>query len=778
MRTVVLVVLYLGPALAAVAAAAWVGSPVPRRTMTLFLILPLAFVFAGFFSGRTILPVDHARLIPPWSGAAPGAVRYNANLNDAITQFAPWAKAVRVAWREGSLPFRDRWNGCGTPLAANGQSAAFAPWTLLTFLVPLASGFTLLAAWKVFFALTGTWLWLKALGVGDVPAEFGATAFGLSFTMTPWLLFPQTSAIALFPWILFAIERLRDRASFGRALVLLTALLTVWPLAGHVESVASFALFAALWLTVRVAIGDYPRQARIWGAIAFSAALALALSAFALLPQALAILASNRLVLARRPFWASVFSWVPHRAVWPGIPLTLFPRSLGDAIGAPMMERAQGSSFSEMGLGHFGVIGAGCALLFLRPGSRRPRSEMALLVPLVFGLLAGIGLWPFAEVAGLLPGLKMMFPLRWLSWVALAGAAVASFELDRLLRDGPRPAGLAWLLGNFGLIAALAVLWFAANRAAYESAGAIEPQKRALALSLLIVAAGFVAAVASMASRPARRGLPLLLTAILAAELFWQGRRLYRFGTAAELFPETPLLSFLRSRPAPFRVVGEGAALFPGSNVFAGLEDVRTHDPVERADYVRFLDSCCGYDPGAYFKQVRDVNAAALDLLNVRFLVSVPGRSTPGPRWKLVYSGRDGTVFENPQARPRVFPADPSESLAISSYRERTNRAEVAFVSDASRPVALRTSLVDDGGWTVRDASGRLLEKSAADAPFLGFVLPAGQKLATFSYSPPGFFGGSAISLSALAALLVWAISRRIRGRRSAPPSPLQPKRR
>src|SRR5512143_1935672 len=117
MRTVVLVVLYLGPALAAVAAAAWVGSPVPRRTLTLFLILPLAFVFAGFFSGRTILPVDHARLIPPWSGAAPGAVRYNANLNDAITQFAPWAKAVRVAWREGSLPFRDRWNGCGTPLA-------------------------------------------------------------------------------------------------------------------------------------------------------------------------------------------------------------------------------------------------------------------------------------------------------------------------------------------------------------------------------------------------------------------------------------------------------------------------------------------------------------------------------------------------------------------------------------------------------------------------------------------------------------------------------------
>src|SRR5207245_7638464 len=90
-------------------------------------------------------------------------------------------------------------------------------------------------------------------------------------------------------------------------------------------------------------------------------------------------------------------------------------------------------------------------------------------------------------------------------------------------------------------------------------------------------------------------------------------------------------------------------------DVFAGVEDVRTHDPVERRDYVEFLDAACGYPPGDYFKFIRDLNAPALDFLNVRFLVSIAGRESPGPRWHSVYSGEDGTVFENSRVQARVF---------------------------------------------------------------------------------------------------------------------------
>ena len=772
MHAISLLLLYGVTAAIAAGAAAWLGRRIPPRWLAAFFLLPLAFLFSGFFLDKTILPVDHARLIAPWSEALPGAVRYNPNLDDAATQFAPWAKAVRMAWKEGSLPFRNRWNGCGTPLSANGQSAAFAPWTILLFAVPLASSFNVLVAWKLFFALCGTWLWLKELGLRDVSAGFGAIAFALSFTMTPWLLFPQTSAIALFPWILFGIERLRDARRSGRALAALAALLTVWPLSGHIESVASFSLLALFWLAVRVALRDFPKDARIWSSMAFAAALALALSAFALVPHAFAILASNRIVFARNPFWSRVFSSAPHPPFWPGILLTLFPRSFGDAIGAPMLPASIGS-FSEVGLGYFGLVGAACALLFARPGSRRPRSETALLAPVAFGLFAGTAVWPFGEVAGLLPVFRWMFPLRWLSWVAFSGSALAAFELDRLIRDRDRDRrGAVWLAGSFGLLAALATWWFIGNRAAYEATGALRAQERALALSLLAAGAGLIGSGAASLSARARTALPLLLIGILTAELFWQGRRLYRFGAPEELFPQTPLIAFLHSRPQPFRVVGEGAALFPGSNIFAGVEDVRTHDPVERADYVRFLDGCCGYDATAYFKQLRDVNSPALDFLNVRYLVSAPGRVPPGQRWTRIYSGADGTVFENPRAHPRLFSEDGSDPVEIASYRETANRVDANFHAPARSAVAIRTSFVEDGGWSVRDGSGRLLEKSTAHAPFLSFELPAGQTRVRLAYSPPGFFAGSAVSLSALAAVLAWAISRRIRERRRRAAAP------
>src|SRR5262249_10188883 len=159
-------------------------------------------------------------------------------------------------WKQGEIPWRNRWNGCGMALAGYGSAAPFSPLTWLMLALPLARAFTLAAAVKLLAALLGTWLWLTELGLGARAALFGAAAFGLSFTMTPWLLFPQTAVIALWPWALFAIERLRRPDRAGRALALLVCVFGMWPLSGHLESVASGAGFAALLLFARWAAGD------------------------------------------------------------------------------------------------------------------------------------------------------------------------------------------------------------------------------------------------------------------------------------------------------------------------------------------------------------------------------------------------------------------------------------------------------------------------------------------------------------------------------------------
>jgi hypothetical protein len=245
--------------------------------------------------------------------------------------------------------------------------------------------------------------------------------------------------------------------------------------------------------------------------------------------------------------------------------------------------------------------------------------------------------------------------------------------------------------------------------------------------------------------------VPVLIV-LSAAALFWEGRRIYRFEPIDRLFPDTPLVRFLASRPRPFRVVGEGAALFPNTNVFAGVEDVRTHDPMERRDYVDFLDARCGYDPEPYFKMIRNVNAPVLDFLNVRYLVWTPGKQPPGSKWKSAYSGADGTVFENPDALPRFFPVDPAAGIQISAYRERTNRISFHIRVPGHVQTATAGSVVQDGGWTVREVGKGVLPIARYRDLFLAFSISPGEHDVVLDYSPPGFRTGCWISLAGVLA--------------------------
>jgi hypothetical protein len=782
--------LYLGTAIL-VAWAAGRLVPIDRRVIGVFVLLPLLFLLPGLVGSRTVFPVDQVTVFPPWnsSGASPS---HNPNLNDAVTQFAPWAKAVRMAWKEGSLPLRDRWNGCGMALAANGQSAAFSPFTFVTFLVPLAHAFDLLAALRLFLALLGTWLWLCELGVSPDAALYGAVGFAFSLSMTGWLLFPHTAVLCLWPWCLWLIERALSGSASRRTFAALVAALTLLPLAGHLETVVSLVGFLIVWFGARLAAGERMTLRRV-RRIAVAGGLAGGLTAFVLIPQALTILASNRFILAQAPLWTGAFSWLPHAAVWrKGLWTTLFPRVLGDAMGSPMIDGRAGS-FPEMSLAYCGLISFLGLFLLGRPGGPRERRILLLAVPLLFGLGVAIGAWPFAELAGHAPLLKWMLPLRFFTWVALAAPAIAAAEFDRLRSDlegSARPLAAVLLIA--AALAALAVAGYRTFAPLHAAAGGLSSQRHALTVSLTVLGAAALAAVGASANSAARRMLPLALAALTAVELAYQGRRLYAFGSPAALFPETPAVRFLRAQTGPFRVAGRGATVFPGTNVFAGVESVGTHDPVERRDYVELLDAAAGYPPTDYFKFIGHLDAPLLDFLNVRFLVSASGLPAPGPRWTPVYSGADASVFENRNVLPRAFaparlrlvpgrlhapsavdafgPAfaemarrsDWSETAwilaagtgavvngpaTVSGYRERTNGASFEVASPSGSRVLVVTSLVQDGGWRARDDSGRELETTRANGPFVAVWASGLKTRVELDYCPPGLSTGAGVSL-------------------------------
>jgi hypothetical protein len=350
LSTIVLWLVFVGVAHLTRAVARALRRELPWREWFLFLVLPVLFLAPGFFRNRTPIPLDHIRAhFPPWN-FAPHPFPHNPSLNDAVTQFAPWAKAVRMAWKEGVLPLWNRWNGCGMPLAASGQSQAFSPFTLLTLALPLTRAFVLLGAVKLLLASTGTYLWLRELRVSSGAARFGGVTFAFSFALTAWLYHSAASDICLWPWAFFGFELLADPAVKRRAFLFLVLVLTAWPLCGHLETVALGAFFGLLWFGLRALARDLPSRAiLITGSLAGLAAIAL--SAFALLPQLNAVLASNRLVLASDPSHLDYVPWVPYKPGWFGGVLTsLFPTAYGDLIESPMIPGAAGS-IVEMGFG-------------------------------------------------------------------------------------------------------------------------------------------------------------------------------------------------------------------------------------------------------------------------------------------------------------------------------------------------------------------------------------------------------------------------------------------
>jgi hypothetical protein len=737
------------------AVAAWVRRPFGIAPLLVCSLLPVVFLLPGFVEDKTPIPVDHIRSLTPWRAPGPVTVR-NPNLIDVALQLAPWQEAVRAAWAGGEWPHRNRWNGCGSPLAGNGQSAVLSPFTLFSLALPLARAFTLQGAWKLLLALSGTWLWLTELRVSRGSALLGAIAFAFSFSMTPWLLFPLTSVVCLWPWALFACERLAGKEADRRSFALLVPVFAAWAIGGHVESAASGAALLLTWFLARRVAGDLPEVGRLSGRVTAAGLFALGISAFALVPHVLAILASERFALAAR---------VSRGGLWPtGLVTSLFPRALGDSIDSPMIPGRIGP-FPEMALGYFGIVAWACVLLILRPGSSRRRIELALLAPAAIGLAVAIGLWPLAELVGHVPLLKLMSPLRFLSWLAICGAALAAFELDRLRADLAQvrsarfwPAVVASVL----VVGALVV--YRVFRDRHAAAGGLPSQREALTLALAALAA-FALAGAFSPGRSAR-ALVVAVVAVAAVELLVQGERLNHFGFSRDLAPETSLLRFLRAQPGPFRVVGEGTALFPNSNVFAGLEDVRTHDPVERREYVEFLDRAARYRPTDYFKKVEDLNAPALDFLNVKYLISAPGRTPPGPKWRPVYSGADGTVFENAAVMPRVYSSGRGPA-AISAYSETVNTVAFRASVAAGAPAVVVTSLTEDGGWRAREGKGgpRIATlRTPGGGPFLALSLPPGEHQVLLEYSSPGFREGALLSAATLvAAAIALVVSRRRR---------------
>jgi Bacterial membrane protein YfhO len=716
--------LYVGAIYAiAVALARRGGNPLPRRIAVLFYALVLLFLFKAMTGPYVCIATDIPKLIAPWSASAPGMTKYtvlNMETHDVPMQLVPWAHQVREAWKSGHAPLWNALAGCGYPLLANAQSAAFSPLRILALPLPLGYAMTAEAAMKMLVALTFTFLYCRRR-YGMLPSSIAAIAYGFGPFVVAWLHFAQSTAACFLPAVFYQIDLLVERRTYAR-FATTAAIGAAVVFCGHPETAVHILLFAiayVLWIVI------VEKQRAFLPALIGAGAVAILLALPMIVPFAENVRQSTRLADMKSAAAEMPFSDATSLA------LLVQPRLYGTRPGNPW-----GPAGAEAVTGFAGILGIAAiiAIAIEAIARRRFRDREVFFVIAAIGiliLLANVkpAVAAMHAIIGLAANARLRFLFAWILAVLIAAA------IDRL-RTIPFAIGLA--------SAALLVIVIA-MRTPFPSAAARHDGL------VSIIPSAIVLMIAAFALAPRlRNAASLLLVAAVIAEMWpltigWNSP--FPLST---FYPRTPLIdAVLRYHHPGFdRVAGIGNVLFPNTNAMFGIEDARIHDPMEPANYVRFIGGEITHN---YYKKWIDESTPRLDRLNVRWLMTEPNRElTDTARYVLRYAGPDGRLYENLHVQLRFF-ADGAR-VTIISARGDAYTLDV----DAAKETVIQSSLGWSRWWRVKGVDALI------DGPFLSFTVPAGHTIVHVSYVDVSFRIASLIALLTAAALVCFMIRARV----------------
>ncbi|QQR73735.1 MAG: YfhO family protein [Holophagales bacterium] len=733
---------------------------VPAILLALLVALPclLSFrLFAPTVSLGSILPG-----IPPSTAAD----QHDHQRNDAVLQFLPWELEVRRAFRQGHLPLWSDALGGGSDLWSNLQAQTLSPIAWLARPLPIQHFLLAEEMAKVTLGFLGAIVLATVLGIRRPWSLFGAASFALGGAVSPWVVFPHSSAVVWAPWVSAGIVVLTRRAH--RSAIVATALATAaLMLGGHPEvAVSGVALAAILGVSL---------QRRRRGLLRSLAAPALAgilgclLASVQWIPLVATAQGSQR-ANDQRQETVQATGWFEgdHQRYLSGL---LHPHPDLDGAVSPNPLSGARPGWSYPATVYLGISGLfGLSLLATR---RPPRRFWPLLA---FGGLTLLGLADFAPLETMLrstPGLRLVEDSRFVPVGLLALSVCSAFGLQQVVRLESR-------------------------------------RRHALALGATATAStlagppGFVlagwAGLAAATTRPGRgsRGWIAVVAVVDLVGFAWFNQPRGRPG---EFYSGSPLMDRLQAEQTvpggPWRAVGHDFLAYPGVLSVYRVEDIRPHNPLAPQNQLDVLGAAFGYRPtsNAYFSAVRHLEHPLACFLGVRsiltnrYLPAIPGMERidhdESPPFVLLRNACALPRWFFPAAVERVerqrilgwitamrdpwtVAMEPDASVPIELNPRRdpvhieTTRPGYARLAFAPAPEAslLASSIPAAAGWRAF-ANEQRLATVTVNGAFLGVVVPRDVDRVEVRFEPPGFRWGAALATVAAACLLAIAFGRR-----------------
>lgn len=648
-----------------------------------WIIIFILFVITSLFFYKTItkgyVPFPGDLLISeyqPWKsysyeGYAPGGYPNKAQYFDVIRQIYPWKEFSISQLKQGNLPLWNPHNFSGSPLLANLQSTVFYPLTLLYFLLPMVSAWTLSIFLQPFLAACFTYLYAKKIGVSTASSLFAGISFGFSLYMIVFLEYNTIGHVMVWlPLLLCAVEAYYESAK-KRYLALLALGIASSLFAGHLQLFTGIYLFGILYTIIRHPnLSD--KKTRI---LLATWLIGLGISAIQLIPTLELITHSAR---------------VNHDPQDLANRLLLQPKQLlmmvsPDIFGNPATRNYLLSDSYPGKAMYAGLIPFFFAvvLLFKKKTTLQTFFFIASALLLLLIVRSPISILFYSLP---IPLMSSSAPGNYLFFLSFFIAILGSFGLDSFLKDRLLPKRIYLIF--FTILCILAFL--VAQQQAIKS--------MFIFTSILILFTCILSFLYSKRILPAKI-FTILLILLLIGDLFYFFKKFNPFVPSSLVFPKTPIMeSALLHEPT--RSWGYGAAeLQSNFSTILGIYSPEGYDPLYPKWYGEFIASsktgtvettftretrsdariAQGFGKEAFLESIPRNNI--LSILGVSYILDIEenglDEQTFNPSQYIpVIHNNNWRIYKNNKALPRVF--------FMNQLSDYTNANELPLVSSGS----------------------------------------------------------------------------------------------
>lgn len=737
-------------------------------------------------------------------GYSAGGYPNKAQGADVINEIYPWRSFSISELKQGIMPFWNPYNFSGNPQLANFQTAVFYPLNLLYFLLSFNSAWTLIIMSQPFLAAIFMFFFLKkGIGLKNFPSLIGGISFAFSSYMVVWIEYGNIgSTILWLPLVLLFTKRYFKKPGTLDFLGIVAGL-TAAILAGYIQGVfyiyvLSFLYYVYLSFITKGSFKKYKKNI----IFLISLALPFLITSFQIFPTLQIFSNSTRgaytldqigKTLAPLYIWiTAVFPdffgnqatrnyWIDgtyiERVLYPGVVIVLFAfYSLINKIDIAEKK-------------FFLMVGAVSVLI----ATNLPLVKYFYLIPI--------------------PVISTTVPTREFSIFIFSMIVLGAIGLDHFFSENEKGIKRKFVVLSLGFIILVWLAVLLLIKIIPNLAADLRISEHNMILPSLLVFLTIVAVFIKKYNKNISKALILILVVF---DLLYFFNKITPFSPSALIYPQTPIIGYLKQVAGINRYWGYGSAYIQPNFQSVDLTySPEGNDPLHISRYGELLSSSLngklpsvlprpdaniapGYgtdelENNFYRKRILDLLGVKY-VLNQQFLVDAwqaPDLSTfPINQYTMIKKIYPWQVYENKNALPRYFlasdyvvvknkqqalpliydknvdlgktvilenkpdiPIDKAAKIStVNLLSYEPNKVQFKTNSSGNTLLFLSDNNYPDWQVLIDNKQSKIL---TADYSFRAVAVPKGKHTVEFIYDPIGFRIGLGVGLAGIIALIV-----------------------